>query len=205
MNWGAIGTLVGAVGIAFAAGAWVKSSDHEIGDLAKKVNALEKNQPLLNKQGEKLKTLEGIPNQLGGLAKRLETIEAAPDLVIPEAVSKGMIAFFNLKTCPNGWKEKESIRGRYLVGMHLNGEVGKTVGTALSNLENRAAGPHSHAYQDDSVGYKAANRFEGLRTEFKGDSSVALYHRPGTTASVSPAAPEGTNAPYVQFRACEKL
>ncbi len=173
MNWGAVGTLVGVVGVAFAAGVWVNSAD----------------------------------SNLDELTQRLEALESKPPPTIPPSTPQSQIALFDLGSCPSGWKEKESVRGRYLVGMVLGGKPGSSIGTALSLNENRPAGPHSHAYSDDSVGYKvSAGRYEGLRTEFRGDSSVSLYHRQGTTTvSVSPAAPGGTNAPYIQFLACEKL
>lgn len=52
----------------------------------------------------------------------------------------GMIALFE-NSCPSGWAEYTSARGRVVVGLPQNGTSGGTVGTPLINLENRA---HTH-------------------------------------------------------------
>lgn len=55
------------------------------------------------------------------------------------AVPAGAVMHFNLPSCPIGWSEFAAGQGRTLVGATSN--LGGTVGTALSNLENRT---HTH-------------------------------------------------------------
>ena len=54
------------------------------------------------------------------------------------------ISYFNLASCPTGWSELTSARGRYIVGLPSGGTLAGTAGTALSNQENRVVGPHTH-------------------------------------------------------------
>ena len=57
-------------------------------------------------------------------------------------VPTGMVSFFDTSTCPTGWSEVPSARGRALVGVNGSaGTVGGTVGTSLTDLEDRA---HTH-------------------------------------------------------------
>lgn len=53
-------------------------------------------------------------------------------------VPAGLIAFSANGTCPTGWTEYTSARGRYIVGLVASGTSAGTVGTALTNEENRA-------------------------------------------------------------------
>jgi hypothetical protein len=64
------------------------------------------------------------------------------------SVPANMIAFFPDSACPSGWEEYTTARGRYIVGLPLSGGVAATVGTALSNGENRASGQHGHNVTD---------------------------------------------------------
>lgn len=59
------------------------------------------------------------------------------------AVPTGAVMLFNLSTCPAGWSEVTDARGRALVGMNGSaGTLGGTLGTPLSDLENRS---HTHS------------------------------------------------------------
>ena len=60
-------------------------------------------------------------------------------------VPSGAVMFFNLTTCPTGWSDLASAEGRYIVGLPSGGTLAGTAGTALTNLESRATGQHSHA------------------------------------------------------------
>ena len=60
-------------------------------------------------------------------------------------VPAGAVMYFNLAGCPAGWSELTAGQGRYAVGRPSGGTLGATVGTALSNQENRATGQHLHA------------------------------------------------------------
>lgn len=68
----------------------------------------------------------------------------------PAGVPSGMIAF-SASTCPTGWSEYTSARGRVIVGLPSGGTSEGTVGTALTNLQNKThthTGPsHSHLIQ----------------------------------------------------------
>jgi hypothetical protein len=58
-----------------------------------------------------------------------------------DSVPPGAVMFFALTTCPGGWAEVPSARGRAMVGMPAGGTLGGTIGNPLGNLEDR---PHSH-------------------------------------------------------------
>ena len=66
------------------------------------------------------------------------------------SVPTGMIAFFASTSCPAGWDEYTAARGRAIVGLVASGTAAGTVGTALTNQEDRThthTGPsHSHTY-----------------------------------------------------------
>jgi hypothetical protein len=55
-------------------------------------------------------------------------------------VLTNLIALFE-GSCPSGWSEYTAARGRVVVGVPSGGTLSGTVGTALTNLENRT---HSH-------------------------------------------------------------
>lgn len=112
------------------------------------------------------------------------------------SVPAGAVMFFNLASCPAGWAELTSARGRYIVGLPLGGTLAGTDGTALSDLEDRPTGQHSHTFSVRSEGGGA-----GL-----GDPT---YNNPGavmaTPSTSSAGSVAGTNAPYIQLLACQKL
>jgi hypothetical protein len=56
----------------------------------------------------------------------------------------GLVVFSPTGTCPPGWSEYTDARGRYLVGLVSGGTNEATVGTALTNSENRSVGQHNH-------------------------------------------------------------
>ncbi len=60
----------------------------------------------------------------------------------------GMIAYFDLTTCPTGWSEVPSAKGRYLVGTQNSANKNLTVGQALGDGENRPVGQHAHGVYD---------------------------------------------------------
>jgi hypothetical protein len=120
-------------------------------------------------------------------------------------IPSGLVAYFDAPQCPAGWNKKESVQGRYIVGTTTNGTLGSQVGQPLKDKENRPTGQHTHGFDDQSIGY-AKGTPEGLGTEFNSQSNVDIYFEARTTKSVAePDIPAGTNAPYVQFLACEKI
>jgi hypothetical protein len=152
----------------------------------------------------------------------------------------GLVVFSPTGTCPPGWSEYTDARGRYLVGLVSGGTNEATVGTALTNGENRSVGQHTHAITDPghthaqnahthSVSDSGHSHGGSLGTTtvsltFGGDGMIVTSGSTATSsstvdASVGNATPTniasttgialanagsvaGTNAPYIQLRAC---
>ncbi|MBI5631587.1 MAG: hypothetical protein HY921_11980 [Elusimicrobia bacterium] len=134
----------------------------------------------------------------------------------------GAVMFFDLASCPSGWAPMVAARGRYLVGLPAGGALSGTAGTALSNLENRAAGRHWHPITDQqhSHGGWGANLANGgaYNTIVPWQNRGAAFPGPngyvqvtdnastGITATNNNAGSvAGTNAPYLQLLVCRKL
>lgn len=64
--------------------------------------------------------------------------------------------YFDLASCPTGWTELTAGRGRFLVGLPSGGTLAGTVGTALTNLEDRT---HTHSFTP--AGSNSAPAFTG--------------------------------------------
>lgn len=109
--------------------------------------------------------------------------------------------------CPTpGYTEYTAARGRYVVGVPENGTDEATVGTALTDLEDRPVGEHSHDLPDHSHTYynpgvyvgsgsfKIGSNDRGANTDTSVES-LTTYN----TGSVA-----GTNAPYIQLTLCQK-
>jgi hypothetical protein len=60
----------------------------------------------------------------------------------------GAVMFFNRENCPDGWTELTDSQGRVVVGLPGGGALGATVGTALTDQENRPVGQHTHTVND---------------------------------------------------------
>ena len=138
-------------------------------------------------------------------------------------VPSGAIMFFDLSSCPVGWTEATVARGRYLVGLQASGTLGGTVGTALSDKENRAVGLHSHgvgtlsagnagahthtvgvkdAYSTGSDDSISSNQFTADSTKSTSSAGAHAHTISGTIANAGSVA--GTNAPYIQYLVCKK-
>jgi hypothetical protein len=99
-------------------------------------------------------------------------------------------------------------RGRYIVGLPLGGTLTGVQGIALSNLEDRPVGRHTHAVIDPghdhwytppvwtSTGSGNSKAGVGSQVKTTKDPSLIQIVEEGTTA--------GTNAPYVQLLTCVK-
>ena len=123
-------------------------------------------------------------------------------------VPSGFVGFFNLGSCPSGWSEVTSAKGRYLVG---GGSTGATVGTALSNQENRAVGQHSHSVSDPGHYHLTRRECHGFNCpggapkSQHGGVTDERTTSSGTGLSISSSGSVGgTNAPYIQFLVCQK-
>lgn len=60
----------------------------------------------------------------------------------------GDLVFSTTGTCRTGFTELVAARGRYLVALPGGGTNAGTIGTALSDLENRPVGQHTHTLTD---------------------------------------------------------
>lgn len=123
-------------------------------------------------------------------------------------VPSGFVGFFNLGSCPSGWSEVTGAKGRYLVG---GGSTGATVGTALSNQENRAVGQHSHSVSDPGHYHLTRRECHGFNCpggapkSQHGGVTDERTTSSGTGLSISSSGSVGgTNAPYIQFLVCQK-
>ncbi len=119
--------------------------------------------------------------------------------------------FFDLSSCPSGWTEATSARGRYLVALPSGGSLAGTAGTALSNLENRPVGQHSHSINDPghAHGLEQTPVFGGATVWYQGSNAtghtVTATQSAGTGITIQNAGSvTGTNAPYIQYLLCKK-
>jgi len=123
----------------------------------------------------------------------------------------GGIAFFATSTCPTGWTEATAARGRYIVGLPSGGTLAGTAGTALSNLENRQVGSHTHTVNDPGHEHGTDGVLAGPfpQTYYYGDGTRHFtfgytgYSETGVTFN-NTGSVAGTNAPYIQFLVCQK-
>ncbi len=126
----------------------------------------------------------------------------------------GAIAFFNLDSCPTGWEKIHEAKGRYIVGTPDGGTKGGTQGTALSNLENRPVGQHTHTLTDPGHihQYKqlyGSSCWTGGGMGWYGCSpGVASGNILTSYTGISiqgSGTVSGTNAPYIQYLVCQKV
>lgn len=160
--------------------------------------------------------LEGVLKMTGGSpgAGKVLTSDAngvASWTTAAGGVPTGAVMAFNLASCPSGWTEYTSARGRYVVGLPSGGTLNGTAGTALSNLEDRPVGQHSHTITDPGhqhgvnggAGWANDSYFTmtnsgtqyGVKYTGVGYTYITVNNA-GTTA--------GTNAPYIQLLICQK-
>jgi hypothetical protein len=127
---------------------------------------------------------------------------------------RDMVAFFNSTTCPSGWSDvPEGWRGRYVV--IESDSPGRTVGNALVSGESRITGEHSHLVDSGGrqvlVPRPGCNVDNSCRRTGYFDSGDAIYEQEGAALRVgsvrtgpNETTVEGTNAPYVNLKACSK-
>jgi len=100
----------------------------------------------------------------------------------------GAIMAFNLPSCPTGWANLTSAEGRYIVGMPQGGTLAASIGTALSDGEDRSTDLHTHDTSGTNI---LSYTYQGSPS---GSRVVTSVQEAGTP----------NNAPYIQFLYCVK-
>ena len=118
----------------------------------------------------------------------------------------GMVMYFNLTSCPQGWVEVQEARGRYVVGLTPQGSRLGSQGMPLEDLEDRPVGRHTHGVDDP--GHDHWYSPPVLTSTSSGSSKAGVgspikTSKEFTLVSLKEAGDkEGTNAPYVQLLVC---
>jgi|CXWL01.1.fsa_nt_gi hypothetical protein len=149
-------------------------------------------------------------------------------VITPKAT--GEVFHTTAASCPAGSAEYTTARGFYIVGLPSGGTSATSVGTALTNLENRAAGQHLHSVDPPSTAVvvtdpehthtipaRGGSAFGGAELARSDNSGTAgtpstNSNTTGITASVDIAAFNsanggsvvGTNAPYIHLLVCRQ-
>jgi hypothetical protein len=143
---------------------------------------------------------------------QLSSIVTSPVSGVPS----GAVMAFNLASCPTGWTEAIAAQGRYVVGKPSSGSLGGIAGTALTNLENRATGVHSHTITDPRHSHTFdAQQFTADTDITESSNNLGPEWAPtrpirGTSLSATgitinnSVGVSGTNAPYIQYLMCQK-
>src|SRR5262249_50762215 len=116
----------------------------------------------------------------------------------------------NASKCPDGWGDYEALKGRYAVGRSKDGKLEEAVGTALGELEDRPTGGHTHSVSDPGHTHTVRTIGAGNTLGNAGATQAGIY---GYAVNVSQGARtgikivetgdvKGTNAPYLQLKAC---
>jgi len=123
----------------------------------------------------------------------------------------GAVMFSTGASCPAGWSELTAAQGRCLVGLPSGGTLAGTVGTALTDLENRDVGQHTHTTTVSAHSHTCNNRIQSAY--INSGTGNTRYYISGTEASGlsvsgitinSVGTVAGTNAPYMQVVVCQK-
>jgi len=128
---------------------------------------------------------------------------------LPCVINSGTILFFNA-ACPSGWTELTGLAGRYLVA--ATASIGSTAGTALSNTENRPVGVHNHSVTETVHSHTNSGTITGTQWDADWVLVVTSYYNwaqantgsASTNLTIDSFGTAGPNAPYVQFRLCQK-
>ena len=98
--------------------------------------------------------------------------------------------------CPSGWTEYTAARGRAIVGTPSSGTDEGTVGTALTNLQNKT---HTHTGPSHAHSISRTTDAEG----FSGVEEAPGQTNAGGTGATGTSAMSDMFA-YIQLRICEK-
>jgi hypothetical protein len=107
----------------------------------------------------------------------------------------GMVAFFTGTSCPNGWTAASYASGRLVVAVTEGDEVGNTVGTPLSDREDRT---HDHGYSTTiDLEHKSISAASGCCND-QGAKDTDSNEASGTTKKST------SGYPFTQLVICEK-
>lgn len=95
-----------------------------------------------------------------------------------------MVAYSRAGSCPAGFAEYTTARGRYVVGTPASGTVEAIVGTALADLESRAVGQHTHVQDPHTHTQNSHNHTQNAHVH--GISGM------GNTLTVASATPDAS-------------
>jgi hypothetical protein len=140
--------------------------------------------------------------------------------LISHVVPPGAVMFFNLPRCPKGWRNFNAAKGRYVVGLTTDGGLRGTVGSPLTNLEERSSGVHNHPIGKNGSHDHSIKPNSGVITQSGSSNQISvemeygglmfernlvkieldgMHDHPLYDSGVSV-----TNAPYIQLLSCEK-
>jgi len=176
---------------------------HELGGVEADISAITTGGSIVG-QSSGVAGVELIMTQAQAEAGNETQVRGVSALLVKQSIAalasaspSGMISYF-ANSCPTGWSEFTQARGRYVVGLPSGGTGTATVGTALSDEENRAVGQHKHI-----VAQQTGNNSMSHNTT----SHVAAISSGGSTNNNNinvTGNVADTNAPYVQLICCEK-
>lgn len=142
------------------------------------------------------------------LAEKAEKAEKALTQQTEFFMSKAVVAF-NSDVCPSGWRPLTNGEGRVIVGSGRGNGLSARVlrdlgGSETHTLTVPEMPSHHHPHTDDGVYHNPPNKYDGLATEFRGDSSVGLTHGTRTTSPEGGGQPHNIMQPFVVLKLCEK-
>jgi hypothetical protein len=124
-------------------------------------------------------------------------------------LQSGAVAFFDLPQCPAGWSEFTQARGRFIVGLNPSGTSGATVGTALSDLENRPIGKHTHTINDPGHTHTCYHETgchivpaSMQESTYSIDTLQTISINYTGITVLDEGSVAGTNSPYIQYLVC---
>ena len=98
-------------------------------------------------------------------------------------VPANAIFFTTSTSCPSGYTEYTTLRGRYAVGLVATGTSAATVGTALTNTENRAVGQHTHTQTAHGHGVTDTGHAHGIDGSSNTNGGTGNGPRTGTSTN----------------------
>ncbi len=120
---------------------------------------------------------------------------------------KNEIKYFNGTTCPPGWIINSNAVGRYILGVNSTEfTLEASVGTALTNIQNRAVGQHTHTFTGTNIGQTGQILEFAAGTDFtiSTDGNWRAFTPVPAGTNANSGSVTGTNAPYIQYLVCIK-